>query len=72
MQVLLSCIYYLFGDPFSSYITWKLFSYVDWFYAGGNSVEAAVNWIVEHENDPDIDEMPLVNLCLDLFAGCLV
>lgn len=27
---------------------------------------------MEHENDPDIDEMPLVNLCFDLFAGCLL
>ncbi|KAL0366730.1 UNVERIFIED_CONTAM: UBX domain-containing protein 6 [Sesamum radiatum] len=24
------------------------------------SLEAAANWIVEHENDPDIDQMPLV------------
>ncbi|KAF2288893.1 hypothetical protein GH714_022617 [Hevea brasiliensis] len=28
-------------------------------YSGNASVEAAVNWVVEHENDPDIDEMPL-------------
>ncbi|KAJ9154002.1 hypothetical protein P3X46_027383 [Hevea brasiliensis] len=27
---------------------------------GNASVEAAVNWVVEHENDPDIDEMPLI------------
>ncbi|KAI4345359.1 hypothetical protein L6164_012490 [Bauhinia variegata] len=29
-------------------------------YSGNASVEAAINWVVEHENDPDIDEMPLV------------
>lgn len=29
-------------------------------YSGNASVEAAVNWVVEHENDPDIDEMPMV------------
>lgn len=27
---------------------------------GSSSIEAAINWIVEHENDPDIDEMPMV------------
>ncbi|KAJ8774226.1 hypothetical protein K2173_009657 [Erythroxylum novogranatense] len=29
-------------------------------YSGNVSLEAAVNWVVEHENDPDIDEMLLV------------
>ncbi|XP_057957421.1 uncharacterized protein LOC131150611 isoform X2 [Malania oleifera] len=29
-------------------------------FSGNASLEAAVNWVVEHENDPDIDQMPLV------------
>ncbi|WVZ25431.1 hypothetical protein V8G54_003975 [Vigna mungo] len=29
-------------------------------YSGNAGLEAAVNWIVEHENDHDIDQMPLV------------
>ncbi|KAI4372826.1 hypothetical protein MLD38_011010 [Melastoma candidum] len=29
-------------------------------FSGNNSLEAAVNWVVEHENDPDSDQMPLV------------
>lgn len=29
-------------------------------YSGNAGLEAAVSWIVEHENDPDIDQMPLV------------
>ncbi|XP_009374567.2 UBX domain-containing protein 4 isoform X1 [Pyrus x bretschneideri] len=29
-------------------------------YSGNASLEAAVNWVVEHETDPDMDEMPLV------------
>ncbi|GLU01543.1 hypothetical protein SLE2022_188490 [Rubroshorea leprosula] len=31
-------------------------------YSGNTSLEAAVNWVVEHENDPDIDQMPMVPL----------
>lgn len=29
-------------------------------YSGNSGLEAAVNWVVEHEKDPDIDQMPLV------------
>lgn len=28
--------------------------------SGNASLEATINWIVEHENDCDIDQMPLV------------
>ncbi|OAY68870.1 UBX domain-containing protein 1-A [Ananas comosus] len=29
-------------------------------FSGNSSIEGAINWIAEHEDDPDIDEMPLV------------
>eukprot|EP00268_Persea_americana_P023256 TRINITY_DN22908_c0_g1_i1.p1 TRINITY_DN22908_c0_g1~~TRINITY_DN22908_c0_g1_i1.p1 ORF type:complete len:468 (+),score=127.48 TRINITY_DN22908_c0_g1_i1:163-1404(+) len=29
-------------------------------YSGNTSLEAAVTWVVEHESDPDIDQMPMV------------
>lgn len=29
-------------------------------YSGNSSLEAAINWIMEHENDMDIDEMPMI------------
>lgn len=28
--------------------------------SGNAGIEAAVNWVVEHENDTDIDQMPMV------------
>lgn len=31
------------------------------FLPGNDSLEAAVIWIFDHENDPDIDQMPLVS-----------
>ncbi|GLJ47744.1 hypothetical protein SUGI_1008380 [Cryptomeria japonica] len=30
-------------------------------FSGNTSIEAAINWVVEHENDPDIDELPMVS-----------
>lgn len=55
------------GEPFGAYSYCEsctkgrqkgvLFS----FSTGGGNVENAVTWIVEHENDPDIDEMPKVS-----------
>ncbi|GAB4844083.1 hypothetical protein Ancab_014047 [Ancistrocladus abbreviatus] len=35
-------------------------------YSGNSSIEAAINWVVEHENDPDIDEMPKVSVNTDV------
>ncbi|CAD5178869.1 unnamed protein product [Musa acuminata subsp. malaccensis] len=29
-------------------------------YSGNSSIEAAINWVAEHEDDPDIDQMPLI------------
>lgn len=29
-------------------------------FPGNISIEAAINWVAEHEDDPDIDQMPLV------------
>lgn len=29
-------------------------------FSGNSSLEVATEWIVEHENDSNIDEMPLV------------
>ncbi|KAM7263980.1 hypothetical protein ACFE04_001663 [Oxalis oulophora] len=34
--------------------------------SGNVSLEVAVNWIIDHENDPDIDEMPLVAMNIDI------
>jgi DNA-directed RNA polymerase subunit RPC12/RpoP len=34
-------------------------------FTGASDIETAVSWIVDHEDDPDIDEMPLVCLLDD-------
>ena len=38
----------------------RLIEYYLLFSLGNGSLEAAVNWVVEDENDSDIDEMPMV------------
>ncbi|RRT39262.1 hypothetical protein B296_00059274, partial [Ensete ventricosum] len=33
------------------------------------TIEAAINWVIEHENDPDIDQMPLVPINIEIENG---
>ncbi|KAK6259755.1 hypothetical protein SCA6_014229 [Theobroma cacao] len=35
-------------------------------HSGNTSLDAAVNWLIDHENDADIDQMPLVAINLDI------
>ncbi|KAK6940521.1 Ubiquitin-associated domain, partial [Dillenia turbinata] len=35
-------------------------------FSGNVNLEAAVNWIIDHENDPDLDQMPLVAVNIDI------
>ncbi|KAJ8899353.1 hypothetical protein K2173_018327 [Erythroxylum novogranatense] len=35
-------------------------------HSGNVSIEAAVNWLIDHENDPDIDQMPLIAVNIDI------
>lgn len=37
-------------------------------YSGNSSIDAAVNWLFDHENDPDIDQMPLVPVSINIEA----
>ncbi|KAK9757184.1 hypothetical protein RND81_01G146500 [Saponaria officinalis] len=39
------------------------------YYSGNSGIEDAITWIVEHENDPDIDQLPLVPVDIDLDAS---
>ncbi|XP_050204896.1 uncharacterized protein LOC126654936 isoform X1 [Mercurialis annua] len=35
-------------------------------HSGNTSIEAAINWIIDHENDPDIDHMPLIAVNIEI------
>ncbi|OAY34774.1 E3 ubiquitin-protein ligase BRE1A [Manihot esculenta] len=35
-------------------------------HSGNASLEAAINWIIDHENDPDIDQVPLIAVNIDI------
>lgn len=32
--------------------------------SGNSNLESAINWLLEHESDPDIDQLPLVNFLM--------
>ncbi|KAK9069364.1 hypothetical protein SSX86_011267 [Deinandra increscens subsp. villosa] len=36
------------------------------YHSGNSSLEDAINWIVDHENDPELDQMPLVPLIIEI------
>ncbi|CAL9781414.1 unnamed protein product [Musa acuminata subsp. burmannicoides] len=38
-------------------------------FSGNSTIEAAINWVIEHENDPDIDQMPLVPINIEIEIG---
>ncbi|KAK1351815.1 UBA domain-containing protein [Heracleum sosnowskyi] len=38
-------------------------------YSGNSSLEDAINWVIDHETDPDIDEMPLIPVNIEVQAS---
>lgn len=39
------------------------------YYSGNCTIEAAINWLVEHENDADIDQLPMVTVNINIENG---
>ncbi|KAJ0988891.1 hypothetical protein J5N97_007247 [Dioscorea zingiberensis] len=37
--------------------------------SGNVSIEDAIDWVAKHENDPDIDQMPLVPISIEIESG---
>ncbi|KAG2711978.1 hypothetical protein I3760_04G103800 [Carya illinoinensis] len=35
-------------------------------YSGNSSIEASINWMIDHENDADIDQIPLIAVDIDV------